>query len=120
MKYAEIKKFARELRYRPTPAEKLLWSFLKNRQPNGRKFLRQHPIIYENANNELFIYIPDFYCNEEKLVIELDGPVHVYQKNKDHKRDLILKSKGINILRIRNEELKDIGAVLAKICSNFK
>jgi len=34
----------------------------------GRKFRRQHSI--EN-------YIVDFYCASEKLIIELDGAVHL-------------------------------------------
>ncbi|MBU2649514.1 MAG: endonuclease domain-containing protein [Bacteroidetes bacterium] len=120
MKYPEIKKIARELRRNPTPAEKLLWFYLKNRKLQGRKFLRQHPIIYENVENELFFFIPDFYCSEERLAIELDGPVHDYQKDRDKKRDLILGTKNIRVLRIRNEELMDIDAVLLKICNAFK
>ena len=46
-----IRKHARELRRNLTKSEKLLWSQLRNRQINGLKFLRQHPIIYEIIDN---------------------------------------------------------------------
>ena len=61
---AFTQEYARELRLRTTKAEQKLWSLLRNRQLRGKKFRRQHAI----AN-----YIVDFYCNECKLAIELDG-----------------------------------------------
>ncbi len=54
------------------------------------------------------------------LVIELDGPVHNHQKKRDRKRDLILQSKNLKVLRIDNEELIDIDKVLDKIKKEFK
>ena len=119
MKYNEIKELARKLRKNPTPAEKRLWEEIHYRKLNGRKFLRQHPIIFESKNKELFFYIPDFYCAEEKLVIELDGPIHLIQKDRDIHRDTILREKGLRILRIKNDELRDIEKVLVKIKSMF-
>ena len=120
MKYHEIKRIARELRKHQTPAEKLLWSYLCNKQLKGRKFLRQHPIIYESKRSEHFFYIPDFYCKKEMLIIELDGPVHDHQKERDRKRDLILYSRNLKVLRIKNEELADIETVLNKVSNEFK
>ena len=120
MKYHEIKKIARDLRKQQTPAEKLLWSFLCNKKLEGRRFLRQHPVIYFSSGNEHFFYIPDFYCRKEMLVVELDGPVHNHQKERDKKRDLILQSKSLKVLRINNEELMDIEKVLNKIKKEFK
>ena len=105
MKYYEIKKIARRLRSQQTPAEKTLWNYIRERKLMGRKFLRQHPIIYESKRNNHFFYIPDFYCMKEKLVIELDGPVHDYQKERDFRRDQILRSQNLKVLRIKNEEL---------------
>jgi very-short-patch-repair endonuclease len=46
-----IRQKARELRKVLTPAERLLWEVLKNRQMEGYKFRRQHPI---------YRYIADF------------------------------------------------------------
>ena len=56
------------LRTPSTPAEILLWKFLKQNQLVGRKFRRQHSI----GN-----YILDFYCPSQKLIIELDGNAHL-------------------------------------------
>lgn len=53
MKYYEIKRLASKLRRNQTPSEKLLWSYLQKRQLQGRKFNRQHPVIYESNKNEL-------------------------------------------------------------------
>jgi very-short-patch-repair endonuclease len=62
------------------------------------KFRRQHP---------LFGYIVDFYCHELKLALELDGRHHAkpLQRKKDEARDAFLKTRGITIIRIRNEDL---------------
>ncbi|MCS6918857.1 MAG: rRNA maturation RNAse YbeY, partial [Fimbriimonadales bacterium] len=64
-----LKPLARQKRREPTPAEKRLWKYLRNRQLLGFKFRRQHTI-------ERFIV--DFYCPEAKLVIEVDGEIHDY------------------------------------------
>lgn len=119
MKYHEIRKISRRLRKQQTPAEKTLWTYIRNRQLYGRKFLRQHPIIYESNRNNHYFFVADFYCKEEKLVIELDGPIHNYQREKDKRRDLILKSRNLNVLRIKNEELVNINRVLEKITRSF-
>ncbi|HKK11016.1 MAG TPA: DUF559 domain-containing protein [Bacteroidales bacterium] len=115
MRYNEIKEKARKLRKNPTASEKYLWKFIRNKQLEGKKFLRQHPIIYEINKKELFFFIPDFYCSEVKLSVELDGDIHKFTVEHDKNRDDILKSNGIRVLRIKNEELKDIDAVLKKI-----
>ena len=55
---------ARKLRKEQTGAEQLLWSLLRNRQFCGLKFRRRYPMAP---------YVLDFYCDEERLGIELDG-----------------------------------------------
>ncbi len=115
MLYREIKEKARKLRKNPTEAEKCLWKYIRNKQLNGKKFLRQHPIVYEINKKELFFFIPDFYCSEAKLAVELDGGIHDYTKERDKNRDNILDSKGIRVIRIKNKELQDIESVLNKI-----
>ncbi len=116
----DIIKLARELRKNQTPSEKILWSVLRNRRLDGKKFLRQHPLIYENRNdNNLSFFIPDFYCAEHKFIIELDGKIHDYQKEYDRQRTLIINDMGIRVLRIQNEELKDIERVKEKIRKFF-
>ncbi len=119
MKYPEIKKIARKLRNNPTPDEELLWDYIRKRKLNGRRFLRQHPIIYESNRNEHFFFIPDFYSAKEKLIIELDGRIHDYQKDRDRHRDEILKGRNLRIIRIKNEELRNLNLVLTKIENMF-
>ena len=107
---------ARKLRREMTPEEIILWQQLRNRKFRGLKFLRQHPIIYERLNYKPLFFITDFYCAEKKLVIELDGKIHDFQKQKDQERENILKDMGLYILRIKNEEISsDIIEVLQKI-----
>ena len=122
MKWIEIKEIATRLRNEPTEAESLLWKEIRNRKLKGRKFLRQHPIIYDanRDKNDFFFFIPDFYCASEKLIIELDGPIHDFQKEKDYRRELILTSHDLRMLRIRNEELGNIEKVKRRITEMFE
>lgn len=113
-----IKKHARELRNCMTDSEKLLWEQLRNRKLSGYKFLRQHPIVYKADYKGLNYFIADFYCNEKKVVIELDGMIHQDTQEYDEFRDIEMKELGINVLRIKNEDLENIDEVLQKI-NNF-
>ncbi len=83
MNYNEIKELTRRFRKNPTPEEHLLWQLLRGRQLQKRKFLRQYPIIYESSASEHFFFIADFYCATEKLIVELDGPIHDFQNIRD-------------------------------------
>ena len=120
MKYAQIKEITNHLRNNTTPSEEKLWKYLRKKQLDGRRFLRQHAIIYDSNVDEHFFYVPDFYCFKENLAIELDGKIHLYQKEKDKNRDEILNDLGINVLRFKNEELENIENVLARIKREFK
>ena len=106
---------ARELRKNQTESEIILWRFIRKRQIDNKKFLRQHPIVYSMFNNKPEYYIADFYCAESKLIIELDGEIHNAQKEYDEQRDYILKEKGYKVVRFKNEELKEIENVLNRI-----
>ncbi len=119
MKYIEIKELAAKFRKNPTEAELKLWKFIRNKKLLGRRFLRQHPVIYQIIENDCFFFIPDFYCDKEKLIIELDGGIHDGSIEKDIHRDKILQNLGLCVLHIRNEELSDIESVLSKIKRNF-
>ncbi len=103
----EIEAAARRLRQNMTPAELKLWDALKNRQLDGLKFRRQHPVGP---------FILDFWCPARKLVIELDGEVHEKQKDYDEARTRQLEDYGYRVMRFRNEEvLTDLPAVLDRI-----
>ena len=81
----------------------------------GKKFLRQHPIFYDLLGKESF-YICDFYSHELKLVIEIDGQKHQYEKFKDAERDKIMNLMELYVLRIQNEEIENsISKVIDKI-----
>jgi len=58
-----IVELSKKLRQKQTESEEILWEVLRNRKLNNLKFRRQHPFGR---------YIVDFYCDEIKLVIELD------------------------------------------------
>jgi len=51
-------------------------------------------------------FIADFYCSKLKLVIEIDGDVHGFQKIRDKERDNLLEQQfGFKIIRYKNEEV---------------
>ena len=101
--------YGRELRQESTEAEKLLWAELRNRKLNGLKFRRRHPFDK---------FIVDFYCNEIKLVVELDGGVHDEKINKeyDEARTAMLAGLNVIVLRFKNEDvINSMKDVLKKI-----
>jgi very-short-patch-repair endonuclease len=96
-----------------TPAEAFLWSHLKGRQLNGKKFCRQHSI--EN-------YIVDFYCPEYLTIVEVDGGYHnePAQIEQDAIRDARLRELGCTIVRFDNKFVfENLDWVLAEIKSCF-
>ena len=105
----KLYQYGRELRQSATKAEKILWEYLRNRNLDGLKFRRQHPIDK---------FIADFYCHEKKLVVELDGAVHDDKMNSqyDEARSYELKGSGITAIRFRNGEVENnISFVLTEI-----
>ena len=106
--YGVLKEFAEENRKNPTEAESVLWNTLKAKGV-GLKFRRQH--IIED-------FIVDFFCNEKKLTIELDGGYHRVpeQMKKDEERTARLQELGYTELRFTNEQvLCEIDNVIKEI-----
>jgi very-short-patch-repair endonuclease len=114
-----IKTAARDLRRRQTPSEGLLWELLRDRRLAGKKFLRQHPIRF-GYYGEMRFFIADFYCAEEKLVVEIDGSIHEFQQDYDLLRTWVINQLGIKVIRFKNEELEDPARVLEVIAGEFK
>jgi very-short-patch-repair endonuclease len=107
-----VTELCRQLRKEMTPSEQILWEMLRNRRLNGYKFTRQKPFFYPSVRvNQRSFFIADFHCAERNLIIELDGPIHDFQREYDANRDEILASLGLKTLRIKNHELKDIDSV---------
>jgi very-short-patch-repair endonuclease len=98
------KRLARDLRKRPTPAESLLWEELRSRRFLGKKFLRQHPLFFE-YNGKPSFFITDLYCHQHRLVLEIDGKSHDYQKEYDELRTHVINSLAISVVRFKNEEI---------------
>lgn len=117
---AEIAKIVcRDLRRNSAHAEELLWKAIRNRKLDDKKFLRQHPLFYDLTGKESF-FIADFYCHEEKLIIELDGIYHKYILKEDKNRTQILNFLGIKVIRFKNEEvINNLESVLKKIRNHF-
>lgn len=99
------KELARELRKRSTRIEQILWAEVRNRKLSGKKFLRQHPLFFKYIDKDAF-FIADFYCHQNRLVIEIDGKGHDYQKDYDEMRTHIINALGIKVLRFKNEEIE--------------
>jgi len=65
----------------------------------GYQFNRQKPLDR---------YIVDFYCKELKLVIEIDGASHHHLEAylSDERRQNILQSKGLKVIRFLDIDVK--------------
>ena len=89
---------SQKLRRDQTAAEHTLWTLLRGRKLGGYKFRRQHVLLN---------YIVDFLCLSEKLIVELDGPIHNTQKARqyDKRREALLKANGYRVLRFKNTEV---------------
>lgn len=110
----ELLEFRKELRENLTPAEAFLWKHLKSKQLEGKRFTRQHSV----GN-----YIVDFYCASEKLIIELDGEVHMTANamEYDEKRAKYLENLGYTVIRFENKMVFDnFPSVMMEIKDNFK
>ncbi len=96
----ETKNFRHGLRKDATPCERILWHYLKNRQIEGLKFRQQHGYGP---------YVMDFYCPELRWCIEVDGEAHDTdnQQAKDQDRTDFLNQHGIQVMRVRNEDIEN-------------
>jgi very-short-patch-repair endonuclease len=100
---------ARELRKRLSLPEGLLWRCIRPREYPGLKFRRQHPVGP---------YILDFYSDEHRLAVEVDGCSHGVgdRPQHDERRDAWLAKQGIRVLRLPAQlVLSDMDATLRTI-----
>src|SRR5262245_48824263 len=84
------------MRAQPTPAERRMWTMVRDGRIDGSKFRRQHGIE---------VYLADFYCAESSLVVEVDGPIHATQQEQDEYRQMILEILGLRVIRFSNYEV---------------
>jgi very-short-patch-repair endonuclease len=93
----QIFQYAETLRKNMTVAEKIIWDRVSKNQL-GVKIRRQHPV---------WKYIADYYCHELKLIIEIDGGIHLIKENKEYDigREITLNEFGIEIIRFTNDQV---------------
>ncbi|MFN3605482.1 MAG: DNA methyltransferase [Leptonema sp. (in: bacteria)] len=93
----ELKERARELRKAGNLSEVLFWKRVKGKQFLGLDFDRQK--IVGN-------YIVDFFVKDIGVVIEIDGSSHNDKVEYDKQRDEYLKSVGLKVIHILDEDVK--------------
>lgn len=100
-----------QLRKESTPAERKLWSRLRNDQL-GVTFRRQHAI----GN-----YISDFCSPKVKLIIELDGSQHLEREEYDKERTRYLEFLGYHVIRFwNNDVMKNMDEVIITILQGIE
>ena len=101
---------ARAMRREPTDAGRKLWYALRDRRLQTVKFRRQAPIG---------VYIADFLCLQQRLVVDVDGSQHA-QSSRDAARDAWLQHKGYRVLRFWNHDVltarESVLATIAAAC----
>jgi len=93
---SEKREEARRMRREMTPAEAILWQHLRASRLGGLHFRRQQIIDG---------FIADFYCHSARLVVEVDGAIHLTNADYDRERDQILGARNLRILRLTNNQI---------------
>lgn len=101
---------ARELRKNMTRQECHLWY----------DFLRKYPVRFRRQEI-IGNYIADFFCHKAKLVIEIDGSQHFYEKvtEYDEIRTKYLNSLNIKVLRFNNYEVSTNFDLVCEVIHNI-
>jgi len=106
----KLQPFANKLRKEMTKAEACLWKYaLRAKKMKGYPFCRQRPVLN---------YIADFMCKELKLIIEVDGITHDFEKTakRDDQRTDDLEQAGFKVIRFTDEQvLNQIQEVIRRI-----
>ena len=101
---SERRERARELRRNMTFPEQRLWRVLRDRRLAGFKFRRQFPVD---------VYVADFACIEQRLMVEVDGESHVGRHQADLHRETVLREAGWQVVRVTNDDvLQNLEGVL--------
>ena len=104
---------AKRLRRELTPAERKLWHALRAHRFQDLHIRRQVPMGR---------YIADFICHANRVVIEVDGEQHGFDREaaRDRTRDDWFESQGYRVLRFANGEvLREPESVLDTIYARF-
>jgi len=94
----QLRSHAKRLRRAMTPAERKLWHALKAHRFQGLHIRRQVP---------MGPYVADFVCHAARIVIEVDGSQHGFDRHveRDRTRDAWFTAQGYRVLRFWNAEV---------------
>lgn len=109
--HAKMVELARTFRKEPTRSEAVLWEAIRRKQLKGRRFRRQQPIGP---------FVVDFFCPSERLIVEVDGPIHETQREADRQRQELLEALGLRFVRVAAAQVEnDLPSALATIQNAF-
>lgn len=91
---AELELYAWRNRRAMTESEAALWEQLRG----GRVGFRRQVVLCDR-------FIVDFYAPAARLVVEVDGGFHVTRRVADARRDRMLVSAGLRVLRLAAERV---------------
>ena len=103
--YLRIRNLAREMRRNPTLAEEFFWEKVRDRRLFGLKWNRQFIIQCWIDSFFTKYYISDFHCNKYKLLVELDGQIHLKLQSEDLLRTEEMEEWGYTVLRFSNDQV---------------
>ena len=101
--YLRVRALAREMRKQPTDAEDFFWEKVRDRRLFGLKWNRQHIIHCHIYPVYTKYYIADYHSHGHKLLVELDGQIHLKQKEQDLLRTDHMIERGFTVLRFTND-----------------
>lgn len=94
-----------------TKAEQHLWSALKDKKL-GVKFRPQGAICG---------YTPDFWNQQLRIAVEVDGSIHQHTRQRDRYREHDLKRSRVTIVRFTNQEVfTELDTCLSKLNAVIK
>ena len=103
--YFRIRALARKMRKNATPAEDFFWEKVRDRRLFGLKINRQFIIVCQITPTYKKFYIADFHCFAKKLIVELDGQIHLRQQAEDMIRTEHMEAYGYRVIRFTNEQI---------------
>jgi very-short-patch-repair endonuclease len=86
------------MKHAPTPSEATLWRRIGTRRCLGVRFKRQ--VVIDR-------FIADFVAPSQKLVVEIDGPVHAFKRGADARKDRALARLGYRVLRLPEQLVRE-------------
>lgn len=103
--YFRVRALAREMRKNSTEAENFFWEKVRDRRLFALKWNRQFIIQFPIDSMITKYYIADFHCHRLRLIVELDGQIHLKQKEEDLIRTDRICENGFTLLRFTNEQV---------------